>query len=126
MSHPKSQKKLRDVMEEYINLPRVIKAAKINHDLARMIVDGEVKLPEDVRVYQCARIGNDIKDFVLEFTLHASKGGSGKVYASFGDWIALGVFDEWYPVGNEVFLYKYTKHMLMDVEAIEGNPYQNG
>lgn len=123
MSNPlESQTKLESLLEQYINLPRIVHAVQINHDFALKCMDGKVKLPENMRVYQCARVGDQIKDFVIEFKMRASEGGVGTLHASFNDWIVRGTAGEWYPINAEIFAYKYAKHQLMNAEA----PYYNG
>jgi hypothetical protein len=112
-----------NVLEEYINLPRIVKAVQITPEFALQCMDGHIILPRNMRVYQCARIGDQIKDFMVEFTMEAKQGGSGKLYASFNDWIVCGTASEWYPVNNEIFNYKYAKHQLLN--TIE-SPYTNG
>lgn len=108
--HPIKQIELLYMMEDYINLPRIIKAIQITPLLARLYMEGGVILPKNVRCYECARIEDQIKSFVLEFKLEKEDGGSGVLHASFGDWIAQGTHGEWYPISNRVFEFKYAKY----------------
>lgn len=116
--HPVS---LSDAMDEYINLPRIVRAIQITPEFAAKCFSGEIKLPDDLRIYQFAKIEEQVKDFVMEFNLRPEKGGKGKLYASFNDWIVKGTAGEWYPVNDEIFNYKYARHEFLNASEAPYN-----